>query len=369
MTEHEASSLLRAVTASPTQKAGLPRLVLGGSLAGLLLVERVYCNNDQGGFRLQIVDGRMYSVGERHGIQTRVRNTKLIFMHLMHQYKLPDVDISWVSVDDVVMDLKAGRSNDCPEHGPVLVMTKQPHHDHCIMYPDFTFWDWEEAYAVPWQDMPKVMGDAAAREPWKNRKEKLFARAFNLGEARNTLKDNEGELAKHPLMDARIIDWHADPGSFVDLQDHCSNKWLLHTAGNTYSVRLKYLLFCKSAVVLPDSPWQEFFYHMLQAGHNVLRVDALTHENRAMHLPAVADYLREHEEEAEEIGQAGAAFARKHLSSESVALYYKGLIESYAGLMKFKPTVHPDAVPIDKSLLNDFARPFHERTCNVCPRT
>lgn len=115
----------------------------------------------------------MYSVGERHGIQTRVRNTKLMFMHLMHRYKLPDVDIAWVSVgkqlrsgsfssrvtcrnifkpltadivipaDDGVMEVDAGRSNDCQEQGPVFVMTKQPQHDHCIMYPDFTFWDWE----------------------------------------------------------------------------------------------------------------------------------------------------------------------------------------------------------------------------------
>ncbi|KAK9831249.1 hypothetical protein WJX74_009428 [Apatococcus lobatus] len=332
-------------------------------------VERVYCNCDQGGFRLQIIDGQMYIVGERHGLQTRVRNTKLLVMHLMHQYTLPDVDIGWVSTDDTVMEADAGRYWECPEQGPVLVMTKQPHHDHCIMYPDFTFWDWEEAYAVPWQDMQKVMKEAAGQEPWKGRKELLFARAFNLGEARNTLKDNEGDLGNHELMDVRIIDWHADPGLFVDLQQHCQYKWLLHTAGNTYSARLKYLLFCKSAVVLPDSPWQEFFYHMLQAGHNVLRVEALTRDNKAAHLPAVARYLQEHDEEAEEIGQAGAAFARKHLSRESVALYYKELIESYAGLMKFKPTVHPDAVPIEKSLLNDLTRPFHERTCNICPRT
>lgn len=108
---------------------------------------------------------------------------------------------------------------------------------------------------------------------------------------------------------------------------------------------------------------------MLQAGHNVLRVDALTRDNRAAHLPAVADYLEEHDAEAEEIGLAGAAFAQKHLSMESVALYYKELVETYAGLMKFKPTVHPDAVPIEKSLLNDFARSFHDRTCSVCPRT
>lgn len=73
------------------------------------------------------------------------------------------------------------------------------------------------------------MGDAARQEPWKRRQAKLFARAFNLGEARNTLKDNEGDLGKHALMDARIIDWHADPGSFVDLQDHC--RCVPHSSG------------------------------------------------------------------------------------------------------------------------------------------
>ncbi len=149
----------------------------------------------------------------------------------------------------------------------------------------------------------------------------------------------------------------------------CRYKWLLHTAGNTYSARLKYLLFCKSAVVLPDSPWQEFFYHMLQPGHNVYRIDALTYGNRAYHLPAVADYLQENDAEAERIGAAGAAFARKYLSSQSVEQYYKELIETYAGLMKFKPKVHPDAIPIDKSLMNDYARPFQDRTCEVCRRT
>ena len=213
-------------------------------------VERVYCNFDQGGFRLQIVDGKMYVVGEQGSIQTRVRNTKLMFMHVMQKYKLPDVDIGWVSADDGVLDIESGRSNECPEQGPVLVMTKQPQHDHCIMYPDFSFWDWEEAHAVPWRDMSKVMLEAAEHQPWLDRKARLFARAFNLGEARNTLKDNEAVLGQEELIDARIIDWHVAPDSFVDLLDHCQYKWLLHTPGNTWSARLKYLLFCKSAVVI-----------------------------------------------------------------------------------------------------------------------
>ncbi len=58
--------------------------------------------------------------------------------------------------DDGVLEFDAGRSDECPEQGPVFVMTKQPQHEHCIMYPDFTFWDWEgtlmaSTYIFAWQ--------------------------------------------------------------------------------------------------------------------------------------------------------------------------------------------------------------------------
>ena len=69
--------------------------------------------------------------------------------------------------------------------------------------------------------MPEVMNNGAMQHPWANRTDRLFARAFNIGAARNTLRDNEEALAKHELMDARIIDCHREPDSFVDLQDHC----------------------------------------------------------------------------------------------------------------------------------------------------
>ena len=107
---------------------------------------------------------------------------------------------------------------------------------------------------------------------------------------------------------------------------------------------------------------------MLQPGHNVYRIKSLTRGNHASHLPKVAHYLQEHDAEAEKIGAAGAEFAKKHLSSDSIDLYLKEIIEVYAGMLKFKPSVHPDAVAISKSLMNVYSQPFGDRTCSVCPR-
>lgn len=37
--------------------------------------------------------------------------------------------------------------------------------------------------------------------------------------------------------------------------------------------RLKYLLACGSAAVVPESPWEEFWYHLLRPGHHFVPVE------------------------------------------------------------------------------------------------
>ncbi|KAK9820691.1 hypothetical protein WJX74_007530 [Apatococcus lobatus] len=58
-------------------------------------VEAAYCNSPGGGFRLQIIAGRVYIVGEGPGIEDRHRNLKLMLLHLQGLHKLPDVDIGF----------------------------------------------------------------------------------------------------------------------------------------------------------------------------------------------------------------------------------------------------------------------------------
>ena len=62
----------------------------------MVQVEATYCNSEGGGFRLQIISGQIYIVGEGPSIEDRHRNLKMMLLHLQGLHKLPDVDIGFV---------------------------------------------------------------------------------------------------------------------------------------------------------------------------------------------------------------------------------------------------------------------------------
>lgn len=50
-------------------------------------------------------------------------------------------------------------------------------------------------------------------------------------------------------------------------------------------------------------------------------------------------------------------------------LYWKRLLEAYAALQRFQPSLHPQAVPIEEALLRRRSIAWWERECKVCPHT
>jgi hypothetical protein len=40
--------------------------------------------------------------------------------------------------------------------------------------------------------------------------------------------------------------------------------------------RLKWLLLCNSTIITPRPEWQEFYYHLLEDGKNVVMVEEMT---------------------------------------------------------------------------------------------
>lgn len=77
--------------------------------------------------------------------------------------------------------------------------------------------------------------------------------------------------------------------------------------------------------------------------------------------------LQENETLARTVGEAGRYLVTEVLHPDNVALYWAELITQYSNLMTWKPTVHPDAVPLEVALLRP-ARTYaiSERTCVVC---
>ena len=83
-------------------------------------------------------------------------------------------------------------------------------------------------------------------------------------------------------------------------------------------------------------------------------------------LDAMAE-LHKNETRARAIGAAGQHLVAEVLHPDNVALYWAELITQYSALQTFKPSLHPDAAPLEVALLRP-ERPLEvwDRTCKVC---
>ena len=46
------------------------------------------------------------------------------------------------------------------------------------------------------------------------------------------------------------------------------SRYLLNLPGMAYSARLKYLMFCNSSVIFANNQQEEFWYNLLEVGHD-----------------------------------------------------------------------------------------------------
>ncbi|KAK9836907.1 hypothetical protein WJX74_010911 [Apatococcus lobatus] len=326
-------------------------------------VESAYCSSRSGAFRLQIIGGQMYIVGEQESFQTRGHSVKMMLLQLQNTFgdQLPDVDIGAFSTGD----LPGGSEprSGCPEAGPIFCFSKRPEDVQAVRWPDFGFYDWPEAHAIPWEFFTVAIEKAARALPWQSRTSQLFHRAAAIGETRVALRDTPQEVSENPLWNVKIIDWAGDKSSFVSVLDHCKYRYLLHTAGNTYSGRMKYLPFCGSAIVMPHSPWEEFWYGMLEHGKNVYRTPAVNNRQETHIALTAAEALVQDDALAQTIAQGAHDLAVNVLTTRNIELFMLALLKRYAELMDFKVALHPDAITIEESLMGQNFRLPEQRTC------
>ncbi|KAK9861994.1 hypothetical protein WJX84_011906 [Apatococcus fuscideae] len=329
-------------------------------------VENAYCGSGAGAFRMQIIGGQIYIVGEQESFQTRGHSVKMMLLHLQNTFgdMLPDVDVGAIATGDLPGDSVSPHG--CPEIGPVFSFSKRPEDVKAVRWPDFGFYDWPEAHSIPWEFFTIAIAKAARAMPWQTRTSQLFMRAAGIGPTREALRDSQDELSKNPLWNVKIIDWGGNSPSFVTVLDHCKFRYLLHTAGNTYSGRLKYLPFCGSAIVMPHSPWTEFWYGMLEHGKNVYRTDAVNHREDAWIALDAAKALEKDDAMAQTIARGAHELAVNMLTTRNIELFMLELLKRYSQLMDFKVALHPDAESIEESLMGqNFMRP-EQRTCPIC---
>lgn len=143
---------------------------------------------------------------------------------------------------------------------------------------------------------------------------------------------------------ARDKEW-ADVGTMgarMHMAEFCKYQFPVHTEGNAWSGRLRYLANCNSVSIIPPLNYQAHFYGLLVAegpeqNHISVREDFSDLEEKIM-------YYKEHPVEAEQLARKSVEMFRdRYLTPAAEACYWRRLIRNWAEVQAFQPEAYEEA--------------------------
>lgn len=132
------------------------------------------------------------------------------------------------------------------------------------LMPDFGFWSWPETKVGSYDEIQKKALETEEQFEWADKHSKLLWRGATMGlELRDELINVTRDKS---WADVMAIDWHDKQGvvGLKSMDEHCQYKYLVHTEGNSYSGRLKYLQQCRSVLLSPPMEWVTHYSHLMR---------------------------------------------------------------------------------------------------------
>lgn len=173
---------------------------------------------------------------------------------------IPNVEFA-MTVDDLPL-----RSNG--DGTPMLALTRQSNNDYKNVWlmPDFGYWSWAFTKIPSYQRLRQTLrendGDASSFQRKKD--QAVWRGKFHPNPIRGALNDATQGKPWADVVEVDIASPDQDLSRMISLEDMCKNyKIILHTEGNSYSGRLKYLQACRSVIVAHTLEWEEFHTHLL----------------------------------------------------------------------------------------------------------
>ncbi|TPX30013.1 hypothetical protein SmJEL517_g06296 [Synchytrium microbalum] len=204
----------------------------------------------------------------------------------------------------------------------------------------------------------------------KNRSKipKLFCRGAPMVEVR---RDLIGVSTNKSWADVKALNWDlvkdSQRGKHKDTDlkspaQHCEYMYLAHTEGWSYSGRLKYLLQCRSIVVMHPLNYIQHFHHLLNGNdsspdQNVVQVSLPF----GKHLDEAMNSLlskRETDWEEKVLSNSWDNLREKYLTPAANNCYWRRQFRAYGALQKFKPSIELKAGLLG---LPGAVRPFYTR--------
>jgi len=226
-----------------------------------------------------------------------------------------------------------------------------------IMYPAWAFWGGGPAIGLyprglgRWDLHRDSLGETARNTPWEEKSDLAFFRGSRTSKERDPLIKlsrkcphiADAQYTKNQAWKSPKDTLGLEPAEEVSLESHCGYKYLFNYRGVAASFRLKHLFLCRSLVFHVGSEWLEFFYPALIPWVHYIPVPSNAEETEIFHL---LEFVKEHQDIAKSIADAGANFIDEHLKMEDVTCYWDKLVRSYTKLLVYTVEKDPTLIKI-----------------------
>ncbi|CAB4300343.1 unnamed protein product [Prunus armeniaca] len=312
------------------------------------MIERAHMTAN---FKLFIVDGKAYIEKYRQSVQSRDMFTLWGILQLLRVYpgRLPDLELIFSCGDLPVIPSKKFRG---PNANP------PPSFHYCgdegsldIVFPDWSFWGWPETNIKPWGSLLQIIKEGNKRTKWEDRV------PYAYWKGNPTVARTRMDLLKCNVSDKNdwnthlyIQNWKQESKhGFKDsnLENQCKHSnfvlYKIYIEGNAWSVSEKYILACDSMTLYVRPRYYDFFTRGMEPLQHFWPI---RDNSKCTSLKFAVEWGNNHKDKVKAIGEAASNFIQEDLKMDYVYDYMFHVLNEYAKLLKFKPTIPPNAVEL-----------------------
>ncbi|XP_073002516.1 uncharacterized protein [Typha latifolia] len=299
-------------------------------------------------FRLVVVNGHAYVERYQRAFQSRDVLTIWGILQLLRRYpgRVPDIDLMFDCVDWPVVKAKFYRGHNASAPPPLF--------RYCgdestldIVFPDWSFWGWPEINIKPWEALRAELWKGSKKVSWMNREPHAYWKG-NPAVAVTRQQLLQCNVSDSHDWNARIYaqDWFKESQEGFkesNLARQCIHRFKIYIEGSAWSVSEKYILACDSLTLVVKPKYYDFFTRGLMP---VQHYWPIREDDKCRSIKFAVDWGNSHKKKAQNIGKEASNFIQENLKMDYVYDYMFHLLSEYAKLLRYKPTILPNAIEL-----------------------
>lgn len=271
----------------------------------------------------------MYIIDEKRGACDRAR--AIAGLSSLYRAIIAVADPTTIPNVEFIVDIEDTPTDDVPKNRIVWAWNRPSKEERTWLMPDFDGWAFPEA-------------DLGSYISFRERLQ-FYEKPFSQKDPRAVWRGAMNNPIRNALVDiAEGKEW-ADvqrgltPENRLHMGEFCSYQFPVHTEGNAWSGRLRYLQNCNSIPVIHDLEFRAHYYDLLEKDgehQNYIHV-----QRDWSDLESQINYYRAHPEDATRIANNSVnTFRDRYLTPAAEACYWRRMIRNWSEVQAFEPEVY-----------------------------